>query len=231
MRKQERSLADDGGRAAVDRIRDAAIARFGRDGFSVGLRTIAEDAAVSPSLVVHYFGSKEKLRRACDEHVRSVIKGEELEAVTRASSAELLVQLAEIERFVPVTLYLVRSLRDGGELATELIEELVGDATEYMEAGVAAGTIRPSRDPAARARLLVYQSMGTMLTWLTMHPEHSDPAEFGKGLRAYMNEVAAPTLELFTQGFYTDRSMLEDYLLYVSDPPPPDPDGASGTGG
>ncbi|HEY8482039.1 MAG TPA: TetR family transcriptional regulator [Spirillospora sp.] len=205
--------------AAATRIRDAAINRFGRDGFSVGLRAIAEDAAVSPALVVHYFGSKRGLRRACDERVREVIATEKRAAATDGTAAGLLAQLADVERFAPVVLYVVRSLREGGDLAAELFEDMVGDATRYLEAGVEAGVIRPSRDPAARARVMAYQAMGSMLMWLTLHPEQADPESFGKALRAYMEEVTAPMLELFTEGLYTDRSLLEEYLLYVPDPP------------
>ncbi|HJE59178.1 MAG TPA: TetR/AcrR family transcriptional regulator, partial [Nocardiopsis listeri] len=44
------------------RIRDAALTRFGQEGFGVSVRAIAEEAGVSPGLVIHHFGSKEKLR-------------------------------------------------------------------------------------------------------------------------------------------------------------------------
>jgi AcrR family transcriptional regulator len=219
VRTQRTSSADGGDPATAARIRDAAIDRFGRDGFTTGLRAIAEDAAVSPGLVVHYFGSKQGLRRACDEHVRAVIIAEKRAATTDGSAAQLLARLAEVERFAPITLYVVRSLREGGDLAVELFEDMIDDATRYLEAGVAAGVIRPSRDPAARARVMAYQGMGSMLVWLTLHPEHADPASFGKALRAYVEEVMAPVLELFTEGLYTDRSLLEEYLLYVPDPP------------
>lgn len=201
------------------RIRDAAIDRFGRDGFTVGLRAIAEDAAVSPGLVVHYFGSKQGLRRACDERVREVIVTEKRAAATDGTAAGLLAQLADAERFAPVVLYVVRSLREGGDLAAELFEDMVADAVRYLDAGVEAGVIRPSRDPVARARVMAYQAMGSMLMWLTIHPEHADPASFSKALRSYMEEVTVPMLEVFTEGLYTDRSLLDEYLLYVPDPP------------
>ena len=49
---------------AVARIRNAALLRFARDGFGVGLRTIAADAGVTAGLIAHHFGSKDGLRRA-----------------------------------------------------------------------------------------------------------------------------------------------------------------------
>ncbi|MEX1037720.1 MAG: helix-turn-helix domain-containing protein, partial [Acidimicrobiia bacterium] len=50
----------DGDLTAEARIRDAALARFPRDGFEgTTMRAIAEDAGVSAALVVHHYGSKE----------------------------------------------------------------------------------------------------------------------------------------------------------------------------
>jgi hypothetical protein len=34
-----------------------------------------------------------------------------------------------------------------------------------------------------------------------------------------MSDLYLPMLELFTEGFLTTRRMLDDYLLYVGDPP------------
>ncbi|MCL1801575.1 MAG: TetR family transcriptional regulator [Promicromonosporaceae bacterium] len=51
------------------RIRDAAITRFAKDGFGASIRTIADDAHVSPGLVIHHFGSKDQLREECDHHI------------------------------------------------------------------------------------------------------------------------------------------------------------------
>jgi TetR/AcrR family transcriptional regulator, regulator of cefoperazone and chloramphenicol sensitivity len=52
------------------RIRDAAIERLPKDRFAgTTVRAVAADAGVSPALVLHHFGSKEGLHRACDEYV------------------------------------------------------------------------------------------------------------------------------------------------------------------
>ena len=63
------------------RIRDAAVVRFGRDGFGVGVRAIAADAGVSAALVIHHFGSKDGLRAECDEHVLETVKREKSDAM------------------------------------------------------------------------------------------------------------------------------------------------------
>ncbi|HEY4604180.1 MAG TPA: TetR family transcriptional regulator, partial [Blastococcus sp.] len=39
-------------------MRDAAIRCFGREGFGVPVRTVAQEACVSAALVIHHYGSK-----------------------------------------------------------------------------------------------------------------------------------------------------------------------------
>ena len=65
------------------RLRDAAIELFAERGFDkTSVKAIAEAAGVSPGLVIHHYGSKDELRRVCDEHVIAKLLDE------RFSSAE-----------------------------------------------------------------------------------------------------------------------------------------------
>ncbi len=71
-----RSVPDD--RTAIARIRDAAVDQWGQQGFTVGLRSIAEAAGVSAALVIHHFGSKDGLieavyREVVNRHATRVI--------------------------------------------------------------------------------------------------------------------------------------------------------------
>src|SRR5260370_36093380 len=102
---------------ASARIRDAAIDQFAQHGFAVGLRTIAEAAGVSAALVIHHFGSKEGLLRACDEYIAEEIRSEKSEAIKTSDAASWLARVAEIESFAPMMAYLVRSMQSGGDLA------------------------------------------------------------------------------------------------------------------
>jgi AcrR family transcriptional regulator len=212
------SASDGAGQSTVERIRNAAILRYGRDGFAVGLRAVAADAGVTAGLVVHHFGSKDGLRRACDEHVLGVIRSEKLKATT-GGPASAIAQLAEVEEYAPMALYSLRSLQAGGELATEFMEQMSRDAEEYLKAGVESGLIRPSRDPAARARYLVMQAMGSLLLWISLHPGFREVDDFRKELRQVSDQITLPALELFSEGLFVDRKMLDEYLMYVCDPP------------
>jgi AcrR family transcriptional regulator len=185
----------------------------------VGLRAIAADAGVTAGLVVHHFGSKDGLRRACDEHVLATVRAEKTKALTDGTGSMLLAQMAMVERYAPMVQYLLRSMQAGGELAAKLIEQMTADAEEYLAAGEAAGVVRPSRDRAARTRYLTYQNTGSMLLWFTLHGANAEPEEFPHLFRRYVDELALPALELFTEGLLVDRSMLDEYLMYVPDPP------------
>ncbi|MBU4214084.1 MAG: TetR family transcriptional regulator [Actinobacteria bacterium] len=211
------------------RIRDAALRRFATDGFGAPVRLVAADAGVSPALVIHHFGSKEGLRRACDEYVRTVIaegKDPMYAASGAARRADLLAMLADVERFGVPTLYLLKAFQAGGDLARELIEDMVELTRSTLDDGVRAGTIRPSRDADARARYLVMLSVGSLVADQALHP--SDPADPGAFVREYMSRSALPSAELFTEGLLIDRTMLDAVAAtwpgLAPDPEPaPDP--------
>jgi TetR/AcrR family transcriptional regulator, regulator of cefoperazone and chloramphenicol sensitivity len=194
---------------ATARIRDAAIEQFGQRGFDVGLRTIAEAAGVSAALVIHHFGSKDGLRKACDEFVAEEIRSSKSEAIQSNDPATWLAQMAEIESYAPLTAYLVRSLQAGGELATMLWHRMIEDAEEYMAEGVRAGTIKPSRDPHARAEYLTITSGGGLLLYLQMH---ETPTDLRAVLRDYARDMVLPALEIYTEGLMADRTMYDAFL-------------------
>jgi AcrR family transcriptional regulator len=201
--------ADLTGRA---RIRDAAIRRFGADGFGASVRAIATDAGVSPGLVIHHFGSKDGLRATCDEHVLRVIREAESETYTQGSPADWLAQLAALDDYAPVVGYLVQALLAGGDLAATLLERMTTDAEAYLADAVAAGTMRPSHDPAARASFLVDVGIGAVLAFVRRHPPVD--GDYRATLRRYAEANALPALELYTQGLLTDSSLLDAYLKY-----------------
>src|SRR3954452_883103 len=147
-----RSAPDD--RTAIARIRDAAIEQFGQRGFNVGLRTIAEAAGVSAALVIHHFGSKEGLRKACDDYIAEEIRGAKTESVTTSDPAAWFAQMAEMESYAPMMAYLVRSMQSGSELAKAFWRRILDNAEECLEAGVRAGTLKPRPFPRASAMFL-----------------------------------------------------------------------------
>lgn len=207
--------ADD--RTTRARVRDAAVARFGRDGFGASVRVIAADAGVSPGLVIHHFGSKDALRAECDEHVLRRIRESKSEALTAAGPSGLLAALAAVDEQAPLAAYAVQALLAGGALAESFVEHMIVDTVDYLEDAVAAGVVRPSRDPAARARYLVLANLGALLVYLRLHPPVD--GDLGRSVRELSAEITLPALELYTEGLLVERTMLDAYLAYVPDPP------------
>lgn len=204
------------------RIRDTAVRRYGIDGFGTGLRSIAADADVSPALVLHHFGSKEGLRQACDAHVLQVIKEHKRAATGPSGPSAAFMAMAQIDELAPLLGYALNSIADGGEAARAFFDHFVADAEEYISAAVAEGAIRPSRDERARAVYLTLAGFGAILLDMRLHPPEV-AGDLSASLHGYLDRVALPTVELFSQGLYTDHRMLDAYLLYVGDPPRDEP--------
>jgi AcrR family transcriptional regulator len=193
----------------VARIRDAAIEQFGQHGFAASVRSIAAAAGVSAALVIHHFGSKEKLREACDAYVIETVRAAKSESMQNASPSAWFAQIAEIESFAPMTAYLMRALQTGGGLAKSLWQSMIDNAEGYLEEGVRAGTLKPSHDPKARARFLALTSGGALLTYIQLHP---NPTDFRQVLHDYAEDMLLPSLELYTEGLMADSTMYEAFL-------------------
>jgi AcrR family transcriptional regulator len=194
---------------AVARIRDAAIEQFGEHGFGVGLRTIAEAAGVSAALVIHHFGSKDGLHKACDEYVAEEIRSEKSATIQSNDPAAWLGAMAEIESYAPLMAYLVRSMQSGGALAKMLWQRMIDNTDEYMQEGVRAGTVKPSRDPHARAKYLAITGGGGFLLYLQMH---DTPTDLRAVLRDYASAMVLPALEVYSEGLLTDHTMYDAFL-------------------
>ena len=202
-----RSAPDD--RTAIARIRDAAIDLWGQHGFNVGLRTIAEAAGVSAALVIHHFGSKDGLRKACDDHIAELVRESKTESMRTTDPANWLAQVAEIEDYAPMMAYLVRSMQSGSDLAKSFWQRMIDNAEQYIEEGVAAGILKPSRDPKARARYLSMINGGGFLLYLQMH---ENPTDLRAVLRDYGEDMMLPALEMFTNGLMADSTMYDAFL-------------------
>ncbi|MBD7919631.1 TetR family transcriptional regulator [Cellulomonas sp. Sa3CUA2] len=200
------------------RIRDAAVARYAREGFGVGLRAIAQDAGVSAALILHHFGSKDALRAACDAHVLRVVREAKEQALVTGGTPDLLLQLASMDSYAPLVGYALRSMQAGGEPARDFVEHFVADAEVYIAEAVAAGSMRPSRDERARARYLTVQGLGALLLDMTLHPP-ADPTDVVGILHAYRDRMMLPAVELFTHGLMTDDRVLDAYLQHLADQP------------
>ncbi|HEU4363390.1 MAG TPA: TetR/AcrR family transcriptional regulator, partial [Mycobacterium sp.] len=79
----------------------------------------------------------------------------------------------------------------------------------YLEEGVRAGTVKPSRDPQARAKYLAMTGGGGFLLYLQMH---KTPTDLRAVLRDYASDMTLPALEVFTEGVLTDSTMYDAFV-------------------
>lgn len=143
--------------------------------------------------------------------------------MTSSPSASI-AQLSSIGQYAPMLAYIGPSLASGGPLAAAFVAGLIEDAAAYLEAGVASGSVRPSRYPAGRAWMLVAAQPGSL------QPAQLE-GEAGRGTAPTQDAARAleelshnllAGLELYTQGLFTGSSWLDAYLAYVEADPTTD---------
>ncbi len=189
------------------RIRDAAIALIGSNGFAhVTVRQVAGAAGVSPGLVIHHFGSKEGLRRACDDRVQQVLS-ESIAELEQLGPASAMAQLARADEYLPVVRYGTRALLDGGPLAQALFDRLIEETESWLRVSVASGQVRPAEDEHSRAALLVCISLGMQLLDRYVAPDV--PPE--RRSAVVINSVARSAVELYTHGLFTTTDYLDAF--------------------
>jgi AcrR family transcriptional regulator len=140
------------------RIRDAALEVFAERGDKgATVRGIAEVAGVSPALVQHHFGTKERLRAACDSYVGQwfddqVHSGIDDRQIERPEfSADL------FRTSPPVLRYLTRALVDTSPGSAKIFDHLVGVTEKYLAAGSGDSELRD------RAAVLVAMRLGMIV--------------------------------------------------------------------
>jgi AcrR family transcriptional regulator len=199
------------------RLRDAAIECFAIRGFEASVREISARAGVSAGLIRHHFGTKDALRAECDAEVLRRYRDLKVEGI-RMSPTQTMAMLSQLDDFAPMFVYILRSVRDGGPVGREFVESMIAEAEVFSEAAVREGLVKPSRDPAARARYLVTSSLGGLLVQLTLMPD-LDLGDIGGAIRRLTESIVLPSLELYTEGVLTDRSVLDEYLAHSPGPP------------
>ena len=196
------------------RIRDAAINRYATDGLSAPVRRIAEDASVSPGLVIHHFGSVDGLRQTCDQHVLDQMRTHKTNTLAGGpqGSTALLNDLAQARDTAPLVGYVLRRLQAGGGVMRAFIDDLSAEAVDYLRAGEELGTVRPSRFPEARARVLTEQAIGALLLQIPSPGERMNLEKLAAWFADYSQRIVGPLLELYTEPLLTDSSLLDAYL-------------------
>jgi len=189
------------------RIRDVAIVRFGREGFhETTVRAIAAEVGVSAALVIHHFGSKDGLRRACDDYIMGEVASyaDSLGVGGQDTTAAIQSWLADVDSRRPWLAYIARLLTDGSSVGDQLFDDFVAYTERVFTTGVEGGSVHPSSDPHTRAVILTSYGLSSLLF----------ERQIGRALDTHgLNAQAAarmtiPSLEIFTHGVYTSDALL-----------------------
>lgn len=189
----------------AERILAAAVRLIGEHGTaSTSLKAIAVEAGVSPALIIHHFGSKDGLRRACDVHVAQLIRTHKSAVLDRGPQLDPLAGLRLMEDSRIYLHYVARSLTEGGEHAQKFIDEVVADAEDYTARGVEMGIIKPTATPRERVVVLTLWSLGLLVLNQHLHrllgvdllAEDLTP----QGYAPYLG----PAMEIFTEGLFEE---------------------------
>jgi AcrR family transcriptional regulator len=156
-------------------ILEAAVARFGRDGYrATSVADIARDAGVGGTVAYAYFPNKEALFfEAIDEDAAAVIE-EGVASTLDAGDADirhwhdtmLFTLIAAVERH-PLARRLLAGLEP--EVTPRVLEmpalsELRKACTELLRTGQVTGTVRPDIDPAAVANGIIALMLSVLMS-------------------------------------------------------------------
>src|SRR5690625_2550558 len=203
-------------RSGAERILDAAMLLFGKHGFrGTTLKDIATEAGVSQALIVHHYGTKEALRATCDQHVADLIRARKEETLGNAPQVDPFIAVRQLSNSRVLLRYLTRTLTDSGPHATQLIDEMVADAEEYLAQGEQAGMIKPSAVPRDRVVVLVLWSLGALVLHEHAHRllgvDFLGEADSSVDLQHYLY----PALEIYTQGLLVEGA-LDDFTALLN---------------
>lgn len=151
------------------RIREAALDLFARDGVAAtSMRSVAAKAGVSPSLVVHHFGTKSGVRNAVDEAVLTAFESA-LAAVDLTGTPEEVSDALNqaisgiIGGDQAVRDYLGRSFFEATEASQRLFDALVEMIQQGLERLEARGVVRSGTDTVWRAYSVLFLAIGAIL--------------------------------------------------------------------
>lgn len=187
------------------RIRDAALAQFGRHGFSsTSLRQIAADAGVSAGLIVHHFGSKDGLREACDEYVVHFLLDEKDQLLGPDAAAMMRAAIDAPEEHGPTMDYMARMLVDDSQASDRLFDAFLVGTRQMIESQIAAGLMRPQADLDVIAIYMTLYGLGPVIL------QRQLTRAFGETRlsSALLERSTLPVLEMFTHGLYADDRLL-----------------------
>jgi AcrR family transcriptional regulator len=199
-----------------ERILAAAISCFAANGVDgTSLKRVAEEAEVSPALIVHHFGTKDGLQEACDDEVIGIIRDQLRIAAAEVAQVDVLAAFRRRQETHASALpYLARALSDGAPSVVELVDELAEATLVAADQNVANGVYRPSEHQRERALVLLIWSLGALT--LHQHVERLLGADLTGEPAALLPYLRGAT-EMLAGGLFTEtmESGVRDAIAHL----------------
>jgi TetR/AcrR family transcriptional regulator, regulator of cefoperazone and chloramphenicol sensitivity len=188
---------------AAAAIRITAMELFAERGYAdVTIRQIASAAGVSPALVIHHYGSKEKLRAVLEERVGAFVErmlAELSKAADEGGSASVAQLFADqLESEPAMAGYVRRLLIDGGSAGMALFERLYQATQAGVQAMEQAGLIRPTQDEPVRNAFLLSNDLAMLL----LRPHLSQVVGVDPLARDGLARWSAAAFDIYAQGLF-----------------------------
>jgi TetR/AcrR family transcriptional regulator, regulator of cefoperazone and chloramphenicol sensitivity len=188
---------------AAAAIRVAAMELFAERGYAdVTVRQIASAAGVSPALVIHHYGSKERLRAVLEERVAAFVESmlaELARAPEEGGSASVAELFADrLEREPAMAGYVRRLLCDGSPAGVALFGRLYQATRAGMRALEQAGVVRAARDEPVRDAFL----LGNDLAMLLLRPHISQVVGIDPLARDGLVRWSAEVFDVYSGGVF-----------------------------
>jgi AcrR family transcriptional regulator len=143
---------------------EVATNAFARDGFATtSLRSIAKEAGVSPALVVHHFGSREKLVEECIVKSLGLWVSEKQQFVDVSLSTSLSQWQSSVDQHGSKLQFFRQVLLAGGEPANILFSRMVQEAQMVIDSQVEKGQIRKLENRDDLALLMTLNGLAPLL--------------------------------------------------------------------
>jgi TetR/AcrR family transcriptional regulator, regulator of cefoperazone and chloramphenicol sensitivity len=188
---------------AAAAIRIAAMELFAERGYAaVTVRQIAAAAGVSPALVIHHYGSKERLRAVLEERVATFVESMLAELAQApgedggSSVAELFAKRLESEPAMAG--YVRRLLIDGGPAGVALYGRLFETTRAGLAALEQAGVVRPALDERVRSAFL----LGSDLAMVLLRPQITQVTGTDPLARDGLLRWSAEAFDVYANGLF-----------------------------
>ena len=178
---------------------DVATNAFARDGFATtSLRSIAKEAGVSPALVVHHFGSREKLVEECIVKSLGLWVSEKQQFVDVSLSTSLSQWQSSVDHHGSKLQFFRQVLLAGGEPANILFSRMVQEAQMVIDSQVEKGQIRKLENRDDLALLMTLNGLAPLL----LQEQMSSFLGQSQEQTGLTDRLAKTTDEVYRRGIY-----------------------------